>query len=219
MLCAGDEFGNSQRGNNNAYCQDNTTAWLDWCMADSDDADGDIDFVASLIALRLGDPLLRHARWFSGEGALPDAQPDIAWLDTDGLHGYLLARPVAGPGDSRKAAALYAELLGQAVGADFWATGLRKQVFLGSDAFVEGALAALPARQRQMREVPRTERSRPQSLDQLMQDGLTRNEALRTAHVDGGFTMTQLAAELGLSVSRVSRLIASFEAGQAKGKT
>jgi len=146
-------------------------------------------------------------------------EPTPPWLDTDGLHGYLLARPVAGPGDSRKAAALYAELLGQAVGADFWATGLRKQVFLGSDAFVEGALAALPARQRQMREVPRTQRSRPQSLDQLMQDGLTRNEALRTAHVDGGFTMTQLAAELGLSVSRVSRLIASFEAGQAKDKT
>ena len=82
MLCAGDEFGNSQRGNNNAYCQDNATAWLDWCMADSDDADGDIDFVASLIALRLGDPLLRHARWFATD---PDAhEPAIHWLRPDG---------------------------------------------------------------------------------------------------------------------------------------
>lgn len=82
MLCAGDEFGNSQRGNNNAYCQDNATAWLDWCMTDGDGADGDIDFIASLIALRLGDPLLRHARWFATE---PDAhEPAIHWLRPDG---------------------------------------------------------------------------------------------------------------------------------------
>ena len=51
-------------------------------MTDDDDADDDIDFVASLIALRLGDPLLRHARWFATE---PDAhEPAIHWLRPDG---------------------------------------------------------------------------------------------------------------------------------------
>lgn len=78
MLCAGDEFGNSQRGNNNAYCQDNATGWLDWCTA----ADGDIDFVASILALRRDDPLLRHPRWFA---TTPDAhEPVLHWLRPDG---------------------------------------------------------------------------------------------------------------------------------------
>jgi glycogen operon protein len=79
MLCAGDELGNSQRGNNNAYCQDNPTGWLDWSKLGSDD---DIDFVAALLALRREDPLLRHARWFPPQ---PDAhEPTIHWLRPDG---------------------------------------------------------------------------------------------------------------------------------------
>ena len=80
MLCAGDEFGNSQRGNNNAYCQDNATGWLDWPA--SSDANDDIDFVAMLVSLRREDPLLRHAQWFS---PAPDAhEPAIHWLRPDG---------------------------------------------------------------------------------------------------------------------------------------
>lgn len=78
MLCAGDEFGNSQRGNNNAYCQDNAVGWLDWQSI----GDDDIDFVASIIALRSHDPLLRHPRWFA---AKPDAhEPVLHWLRPDG---------------------------------------------------------------------------------------------------------------------------------------
>lgn len=145
--------------------------------------------------------------------------PTPAWLDTEGLHGHLLARPVRGPGGSRLAIARYAELLGQEVAAGFWAAGLRRQVFLGDENFVESALAALPARQRQAVEVPRVQRHRPLSLRQLMQDGLPREAALHAAYTEGGLTMTQLARELGRSVSRVSRLIAAFEAGRARGKT
>ena len=78
MLCAGDEFGNSQRGNNNAYCQDNPIGWLDWQSI----GDDDIDFVASLIALRREDPLLRHPRWFA---TTPDPnEPALHWLRPDG---------------------------------------------------------------------------------------------------------------------------------------
>jgi glycogen debranching enzyme GlgX len=76
QLLAGDELGHSQQGNNNSYCQDNATTWLDWASADT----GLADFVAGLTALRRHHPGLRHARWFSGEGN----PPDIAWLDTDG---------------------------------------------------------------------------------------------------------------------------------------
>ncbi|MFZ5637583.1 MAG: glycogen debranching protein GlgX [Pseudomonadota bacterium] len=79
MLCAGDEFGNSQRGNNNAYCQDNPTGWLDWTNVGRDD---DIDFVAAVLALRREDPLLRHARWFPLQ---PEAhEPALHWLRPDG---------------------------------------------------------------------------------------------------------------------------------------
>jgi isoamylase len=78
MLCAGDEFGNSQRGNNNAYCQDNAIGWLDWQSI----GDDDIDFIASIIALRREDPLLRHPRWFA---TTPDAnEPMLQWLRPDG---------------------------------------------------------------------------------------------------------------------------------------
>jgi glycogen operon protein len=79
MLCAGDEFGNSQAGNNNAYCQDNATGWLDWQRAGHED---DTAFVARLVALRRTDPLLRHARWFA---LAPTAgEPAIHWCTPAG---------------------------------------------------------------------------------------------------------------------------------------
>lgn len=61
MLCAGDEIGNSQGGNNNAYCQDNATGWLNWADADL----GLTKFVASVIAQRRASPLLRQDEWLS----------------------------------------------------------------------------------------------------------------------------------------------------------
>ncbi len=73
MLLAGDEHGNSQRGNNNAYCQDNPTGWLDWSAAEDDSG-----FVGALLALRRAEPLLRHPQWFAGpEDA---ARARVRWL-------------------------------------------------------------------------------------------------------------------------------------------
>ena len=77
MLLAGDEHANSQRGNNNAYCQDNPTGWLDW-QANSDDS----DYVAALLSLRRSEPLLRHPHWFAAEGALE--QTRVRWLTPAG---------------------------------------------------------------------------------------------------------------------------------------
>jgi len=76
MLCAGDEIGNSQGGNNNAYCQDNPTTWLDWGRADVRST----ELVAQALALRAAEPLLRHPRWFSnGPG-----EARIAWYAPSG---------------------------------------------------------------------------------------------------------------------------------------
>ncbi len=79
MLRAGDEFGDSQGGNNNAYCQDNPTGWLDWDGADDDT----VALAASLVALRRAEPLLRHPRWFVAD---PHAagEAGVLWLTPGG---------------------------------------------------------------------------------------------------------------------------------------
>jgi glycogen operon protein len=74
MLCAGDEIGNSQRGNNNAYCQDNPVGWLDWPTAEA----GTLAFVARVLALRRAEPLLHHDRWFAPEARAAGAA-HVAW--------------------------------------------------------------------------------------------------------------------------------------------
>jgi isoamylase len=82
MLLAGDEFGNSQQGNNNAYCQDNETGWLDWSSRQEDPEF--TDAVRRLIRLRRETPLLRQAAYLHGHGALPNGSRDIEWLRPDG---------------------------------------------------------------------------------------------------------------------------------------
>ena len=74
LLCAGDEIGNSQQGNNNAYCQDNPTSWLDWAAADESFR----AFIAELIGLRRTEVLLRHDRWLvAHDGRQGDAT--VSW--------------------------------------------------------------------------------------------------------------------------------------------
>ncbi|MGE3476911.1 MAG: glycogen debranching protein GlgX [Rhodospirillaceae bacterium] len=75
MLLAGDEFGQTQGGNNNAYCQDNETTWLDWSLA-AKKADL-VDFTKAAIALRKAYPELRRETFFTGDG-------DITWLRPGG---------------------------------------------------------------------------------------------------------------------------------------
>jgi len=79
MLTAGDAEGRTQNGNNNAYCQDNATSWLDWETADA----GLQAFVARLIALRRAHPALRRRRWFDGVPT-PAGDRDLMWLFSDG---------------------------------------------------------------------------------------------------------------------------------------
>ncbi|WP_440556288.1 glycogen debranching protein GlgX [Streptomyces sp. SCPE 10] len=83
MLCHGDELGRSQRGNNNAYCQDNEISWIDWQL--TDEQRGLVDFTRHLIALRAAHPVLRRRRFFRGETATNAAQPlpDLMWLRPD----------------------------------------------------------------------------------------------------------------------------------------
>ena len=81
MLLAGDEFGRTQRGNNNAYCQDNEISWLDWELAHSDAGKALIQFVSRLIHLRRRFPILTAPVYLHGNKESLPGLRDIDWLD------------------------------------------------------------------------------------------------------------------------------------------
>lgn len=80
MLVAGDEFGRTQQGNNNAYCQDNEISWLNWAAADKHL----LAFTQQLIDIRHRHPVFRRRRWFMGRPLHGAGVEDIAWLLPDG---------------------------------------------------------------------------------------------------------------------------------------
>ncbi|MFG1230305.1 glycogen debranching protein GlgX [Xanthobacter wiegelii] len=81
MLLAGDEFGRTQNGNNNAYCQDNETSWIDWSLLEGPDGQILSDFVAALAKARHDYPLLRCRSFLYGDRELAPGITDIAWFD------------------------------------------------------------------------------------------------------------------------------------------
>ncbi|MBS3936486.1 MAG: glycogen debranching protein GlgX [Sulfuritalea sp.] len=82
MLLAGDELGRSQRGNNNAYCQDNPISWIDWSLTGKNR--GLLDFVARLVRLRRMHPVFRRRNFFQGRPIRGSEIKDIHWLKPDG---------------------------------------------------------------------------------------------------------------------------------------
>ncbi|MBO0848780.1 MAG: glycogen debranching protein GlgX [Pseudonocardia sp.] len=88
MLLHGDEIGRTQGGNNNVYCQDNKTAWVDWELADKNS--GLLGFTAGVAAIRAAHPVFRRRRFFAGRslvrGAVSDNENlnDIAWFTPSG---------------------------------------------------------------------------------------------------------------------------------------
>jgi glycogen operon protein len=82
MIVAGDEFGRTQRGNNNAYCQDNPIGWVDWSnLAENRDF---LAFVQRLIKLRSEHPVFRRSAFFLGDRVDKSDVKDIMWLSPKG---------------------------------------------------------------------------------------------------------------------------------------
>ncbi|MDQ3593068.1 MAG: glycogen debranching protein GlgX [Actinomycetota bacterium] len=79
MLLHGDELGRTQRGNNNAYCQDNELSWIDWSHVDEEL----LNFTSRVVALRAAHPVFRRRLFFTG-ATDSFGVPDIAWLRPDG---------------------------------------------------------------------------------------------------------------------------------------
>jgi REP element-mobilizing transposase RayT len=143
------------------------------------------------------------------------AAPD--WLDVAGLHGYVLGRLASTAADHRCAAHRYADLVAAAAEVPLWDHALRQQIYLGDDAFVERMQALADPRRTAAREIPKAQRRKGCSLADWLASCASREQALHKAYTEGGMSMSAIGAEMGLSVSRVSRLIAGVEG--AKGKT
>lgn len=83
MVLAGDEFGRTQQGNNNAYCQDDEISWVDWEGID-EDGHALVEFTRKLLSLRRSLPVLRRNRFLTGEWNEALQVQDVRWLGTEG---------------------------------------------------------------------------------------------------------------------------------------
>ncbi|MFT7775236.1 transposase [Roseateles sp.] len=148
--------------------------------------------------------LARGAAGWPGSSfrALAGMEEAPDWLDVDGLHTHLLGRPATTPAQHRLAGERYARLVASDPGLQLWPGRLREQIFLGDADFAARMRAAAAAPRR----VARTGFA-----EWLRRAGGIREQALWMAHAEGGIAMTELAGQIGLSVSRVSRLIAAAE--------
>jgi isoamylase len=101
MLCGGDEIGRTQRGNNNAYCQDNATTWYDWNLTTA--ARDLLAFTKRAIGVQMSHPALRRVGFLTGQPG-PGGLPDVTWYGPDG-------RPLDNGGWQRPGARFLAFLL------------------------------------------------------------------------------------------------------------
>ncbi|WP_414167901.1 glycogen debranching protein GlgX [Streptoverticillium reticulum] len=84
MLVAGDEMGRTQGGNNNAYCQDNETGWVDWSALEDPGWRAVVRLCSRLLALRRTHPVLRSSAFFSGRRQSAHGLRDLAWFTPGG---------------------------------------------------------------------------------------------------------------------------------------
>jgi glycogen operon protein len=82
MLCGGDEFGRTQSGNNNTYCQDNTLNWFPWNEAAIDQPLS--EFTSRLIAFRRAHPVFRRPKFFTGRKIRGQEFRDLLWVNPGG---------------------------------------------------------------------------------------------------------------------------------------
>jgi glycogen operon protein len=83
MIAHGDEIARTQRGNNNAYCQDNDITWIDWTSL-SDRQRDLLEFAQRVVAIRHANPVLRRRHFFRGKDPNSPSGKDVMWVRPDG---------------------------------------------------------------------------------------------------------------------------------------
>jgi putative transposase len=148
--------------------------------------------------------------WSSYRAHAGLAEP-LQGLDVQRLHDFMLQRACRTASDHAHAAQRYADAVQSGAHERLWEDGLRQQVYLGDEDFVMRMQALADRRALAARDVPRSQRATTRSLQDWLATSPTREAALWGAYRESGLTMTAMAAELGLSVSRVSRLLRAEE--------
>ncbi|MBB4845961.1 REP element-mobilizing transposase RayT [Paucibacter oligotrophus] len=155
------------------------------------------------------------AQWpWSSFAAHTGSVPTPVWLESDGLWRYVLGRELHGLADRRRAMQAYARLLASDPGFDLWAGRLRQQIFLGDEAFARACLAQATRAEGLARPTRAGKLGRALSLQDWLLQSDSREQALYRAHTEGGLAMSAMARAMDLSVSRVSRIVASYERKQ-----
>lgn len=152
--------------------------------------------------------------------------------DVRAVWGYLLGHDPQDEGACAQAAQAYAALVRAGQGVQLWAQGLRQQMYLGDEDFVLRMQALASDRTVSAKEIPKTQRASPKSLQDWLASSPTRDQALVQAHYASQISLSQIARHLDLSVSRVSRIVSAqrdlmrgsakelrLELEKAKGKT
>ncbi len=120
-----------------------------------------------------------------------------SWLDSDGLHGYLLGHNLSSGADRQNAAQQYADMVAAGKGERLWSEGLNRQIYLGDDHFVQQMQDRADRAAKRSQEVPKRPRGKPKTLAHWLATSDSRDAALRRAHVESGITMSAMAVELG----------------------
>jgi isoamylase len=146
MVLSGDEFARTQRGNNNAYCQDNELNWVDWGLQKR--GESLVRFVSKLTKMRHRYPILRRNRFLTGEYIEELGMKDVTWMNANGceMEEEQWQDPTM-------------RCFGMLLDGRAQTTGIRQRgkeatlllVFNGSDAAVEFELPAYPDREQWLR--------------------------------------------------------------------
>lgn len=133
------------------------------------------------------------------------------WLGSAEIWGHLLGRDAHTRAQQTRAQRAWAEPVAAGQGVSLWAGALNRQIYLGDDNFVARMLDQASPQALHSVSVPKLQRSSTRSLSDWLGLCSTREEALYRAYTESGQTMTALAAEVSLTLARVSQLIARAE--------
>jgi putative transposase len=142
-----------------------------------------------------------------------------AWLDTPAVHGYLLGRDAATAADRRKAGLRYAGLVAAGKGVKLWDEALAHQIYLGGPEFVERMQALIEKDIGNAKDIPRLQRrAAANPIDYYLKRNKDRDAGICDAVTKGQHSMTDVGKALGLTVSRVSRIVKARNESKARGK-
>ena len=146
-------------------------------------------------------------RAITGQADAPD------WLDVPGMHALMLGRDPVTDADVAQAQSHYARWVAEGRNVRLWEEALNQQVYLGDDAFVQRMQLLMSAPAARSSAIPKAQRTSPRSYADWLQQTGQRDAALWLAHSVSGLSMSTLSTQVGLSVARVSQILAARRQG------